>query len=164
MGESTDEDFREAGKWLARKHKATKAKYGFCLPALDVECLSIRLATGCNLPDLEFEMLSNDDGKVVAPIAMPGDKGNILKLPVLLMYGGVGWQLHLRIPVKYKTVGSERHVEVSDGNAEAAHLTRLFHKFHPAVGAVCQISVAYQFQHKVIGMVCTSTYAMNAVC
>jgi hypothetical protein len=91
VGESTDEDFREAGKWLARKHKATKAKYGFCLPALDVECLRIRLATGCNLPDLEFEMLSNDDGKVVVPIAMPGDKGNILKLPVLLMYGGVRW-------------------------------------------------------------------------
>jgi len=138
VGESGEAEYREVAKWLTRKHSATKAKYGFCLPALDVECVNIRLATGSRLSDFELELRTNDDNKVDVPVAKQGDRGNNLQFPVLLMYGGIGWQLHIRIPVSYKHVGKELHVVISESNADPTLLVRLFRKFRPAIGAGIQ--------------------------
>ncbi len=60
------------------------------------------------------------------------------KFPVLLMYGGVGWQLHIRLPVTYSGPRNNRKVQIRGIYDCADKLERLLNRFLPAVGTGVQ--------------------------
>jgi len=134
IGSSSPSDFREAGDWIVAKHQETKDKYGFCLPALDVENLGLVFDS----IDATWESIEYDlemVGKVTGVVEGPGISGaSRFSFPVLLMYGGVGWQLHLRIPVVYRKVNRTTYVDCFATSAEAKVVTELFQQFLPATG------------------------------
>ncbi len=118
--------------WLVRKVAETEKRDGFCLPALDVESLSVDFPGRPNT----WETVSEDlllDECVWASVGTKGVK-DLLKLPVLLMYGAPGWQLHIRIPVEYWRDDGKTQVKIKAGTVHVGMLQRVLNAMRPAVG------------------------------
>jgi len=136
VGQSTKKDYREAAEWIELKHKETREKYGFCLPALDVENLQLELPPYlANWEDVRMELMLSDvvDTEVAKP--RPDCSPSKLMLPVLLMYGSIGLQLHVRLLVSYHGPKEELHVQIHPAGGSIGFVSLQMKKFLPAVGA-----------------------------
>ena len=134
IGVSSTAEFDEAGQWITRKQEETKEMYGFCLPALDVEKIGLIL-DHCdpNWESIQTRFLL--DEKLSAVIQVHGkDNASRYNFPVLLMYGGVGWQLHLRILVNYRQNSQAKSADIPAMEVDRDPLSELFKRFLPAVG------------------------------
>ena len=134
IGSSSPDDFKEAESWIDAKHKETVEKYGFCIPALDVECIGIVL-NKCehNWDDITTNMTL--DQQITGAVDGPGTEGvSRFHFPVLLMYGGIGWQLHLRIQVVYETKDQVTYITINEAFVDQASLQSLFSRLLPMVG------------------------------
>ena len=132
LGEASVAEHQEIISWLYKKTAETRTKYGMVLPALDVECLSVHVPGRAASWETISEDLLLDDCAWVT-IAQPGVT-QPLKLPVLLMYGAPGWQVHIRIPVEYWREGNTMQVKIKGGAVNVRMLERVFGLFMPAVG------------------------------
>ena len=142
VGVSTPTQFEEMGKWLDQKHQENKYLYGFCLPALDVECLGLILTnSNDSWTGIKEEMMLTE--KVYAKVDGPRlEKATRFNFPVLMMYGGIGWQLHIRIAVNYIRNGNSLFVEIPRMEAETEVMAELFSHFLPAVGTGVKEDIA----------------------
>ena len=138
IGEASHDQFQEMGKWIDAKHKETIDDYGFCLPALDVEELSLMMDDiPSNWTEIKTEIKTS--GKLRAKLDAPSHKKTKrFNFPVLLMYGSVGWQVHLRIHLVYTQSGDELRVEIPAGDTRAETFTEFFKHLRPAVGTGIQ--------------------------
>jgi hypothetical protein len=138
LGEAKPSDYEEVGNWLIEKHQETSYKYGLCVPALDVEEIGVVLNPETRDWDrIRTKLLLNEE--VIGQVKGPGlDKAPRFNVPILLMYGSVGWQLHLRLPVKYQEKDDSIQVTFTETFVEQSTLTELFKLFRPAVGTGVQ--------------------------
>ncbi len=138
LGTASAEEYANACAWIRRKHQETKEKYGLLLPAADVECLQI--AADKDFQSLEQILadivLSSGDSPRTFQLPPPPSRGSppgkAISLPVLFMYGSVGWQLHIRIAAKYAPDGKSVKFMCSE-SLPAAYL-ELIALLEPAVG------------------------------
>jgi hypothetical protein len=108
LASASETKFKEAVKWLSRKQAETREAYGFFIPAADVEAVQM-VATG-DVQDFESLLttiqLGDDELRLLfhpgpdAPRILKMEKVKGVQLPVLFMYGGIGWQLHLRVTIE----------------------------------------------------------------
>jgi len=141
IGDATAADYRETAEWLDQKHQETKSKYGFCLPALDMECVGLILGSvGKTWDDIDMELILRDSFESL--VSGPEANGTRFQFPVLLMYEGIGWQLHLRIPVTYRRTKDSIFVEVRQTHTRYEDLVNLLRKFLPTVGTGVREDVA----------------------
>jgi len=139
LGNATEAEYEAAIDWVCQKHEETKREYGFCLPALDVEELQIVFPTSTTWDTVRENLLLGDSGTMEGTLPNSGNEGAPrFKFPVLLMYGGVGWQLHIRLPVTYSGPRSNRKVQIRGIYDCADKLERLLNRFLPAVGTGVQ--------------------------
>jgi len=101
IGRSSSKEYRDAGAWIDQKHQENREKYGFCFPALDVECVAMVIescpADWDNIA-MEIDFSEQLEAKIIGPELEGASR---FHFPVLLMYGGIGWQLHVRLPCAY---------------------------------------------------------------
>jgi len=143
IGKARDVDYENAMDWLDQKHQETKDKYGFCLPALDVENLGLVIQNAAHTWEAISMELLLGEGSIVGALSGNDtvDKSRF-SFPVLLMYGGVGWQLHLRIPVMYSGPAQDRKVQIPTIMFNARLLQSLLYKFLPVVGTGVKEDIA----------------------
>ncbi len=134
VGISTPTQFKEVGDWIDIMHRENEEQYGFCMPAVDVEHLGLILeGSSDNWRQIKDEfMLSERLRAMVHSSKLKTPKR--FSFPVLLMYGGIGWQVHLRIPVTYHPDGPDLHVEIEEQYIESDVLVKFLSHLRPAVG------------------------------
>ncbi len=103
LGTATDAEYAHAIDWVRCKHQETQKRYGVLLPAANVECVLLKATRNFQTTELllsnivlkaeerdpTFE-LQPEPGHSISP-------GKAVSMPVLFMYGSVGWQLHIRL-------------------------------------------------------------------
>jgi hypothetical protein len=91
LGESTEGEVSQALEYLKAKVKDTEKKFGICLLGADTESISVLKGSHQSLtsapPGTAHEF----------KVARPGDRAEAL--PVLMMVGHIGWQIHVHLPV-----------------------------------------------------------------
>ena len=91
LGQSTPAEVDEAISFLKTKCKDVRRVFFFCQLAGDVEAISIPQAQWADIK-------SRVPGETVhLDLAASGESGH--KLPVRFMFGHVGWEIHLRLPI-----------------------------------------------------------------
>jgi hypothetical protein len=129
LGKSTPEEMSEAAAWVSHHQTAAVHKNGCFLPTADIKSLTLTvfdsfdsLVQGLEQFDEELEL------ELQAP---PSPQGGV-SCPVLLLYGGLGWQLHVRLHLEYSRSGYVKFNRGSRGLMP--HFRYLIDKFEPAVG------------------------------
>jgi hypothetical protein len=133
IGNCTRDDILKAIRWIDFKHEETKDELGFCIPALDVENIAVAFDAGKEWSDLTTDVLLHQKLKGVIDGFHPNNSAKC-NFPVLLMYGSVGWQLHIRILVNYERVGQRTQITVPEATVDEELLAELFGHFLPPVG------------------------------
>ena len=132
---ASEERYREATNWLRRKQEETRREYGFFIPAADVEAIQLEATTGCENLDAAIATMQLDTTDVMFPLH-PGPHAKVsgTQLPVLFMYGGIGWQLHLRVTVSREDNGKGRKMVKFLRHDQLPHLNSLLTVMESAVG------------------------------
>ena len=141
IGTCTPNDYRMMARWIDEKHRETIARYGVCVPALDVEELQLTLMPG--EPHWDTRQWSHTKSKFKAMLGNAKTGGKNITFPVLMMYGGIGWQVHLRIPVVYKGSKGKEYIEIPNGVTDNDDLVVFFNHFKPATGTGIEKDVKF---------------------
>jgi hypothetical protein len=109
VGLADDEEYRRAAEWVRQKHQQSKELFGFNLPAADVENIQLKATADFDCTERLYRDMHLGDAANPTYNLYPdpqsskgGPSGKAVSMPVLLMYGGIGWQLHLRISAGHK--------------------------------------------------------------
>jgi len=104
-------------EFIKAKIKETTKKYGFCSLAVDTE--SVAVHKGC-MDMLLSKPYGESHELKIASVGMPADN-----IPVLLMIGHVGWQVHIRLPTdKIHQVDDDSLLAITPGQLQP-NLVRL---------------------------------------
>jgi hypothetical protein len=131
LGESTPEEMSEAAAWVSHHQTAAVHKYGCLLTTADIKSLTL---TGFDSFDSLVQGLEQFDEELELELelqAPPSLQGGV-SCPVLLLYGGLGWQLHVRLHLEYSRSGYVKFNRGSQGLTP--HFRHLIDQFEPAVG------------------------------
>jgi hypothetical protein len=105
-----------------------------------MEAIQLEATAGVgNLEDLTTALALDIEGSLTLPIHPGPSQERIsgLQMPVLFMYGGIGWQLHLRITVEQTSDPDRkgRKLATFPRLAHVQHLDELLQIMEPAVGS-----------------------------
>ena len=111
LGETLDRHVDAALEFLKDNIKLTKKKFYICTLAADVEAIGVRRSDFASL------MHGTPGDTHVLRVAGRGESAD--HLPVLLMVGHVGWQVHIRLPT-LDTIGAEgvRQLKIIPGELQ----------------------------------------------
>jgi hypothetical protein len=132
LGESTPEEMSEAAAWVSHHQTAAVHKYGCLLTTADIKSLTL---TGFDSFDSLVQRLEQFDKKLELELelqAPPSPQGLGVSCPVLLLYGGLDWQLHVRLHLEYSRSGYVKFKRGSRGLTP--HFRHLIDQFEPAIG------------------------------
>ncbi len=131
LGKSTPEDMSEAAAWVSHHQTAAVHKYGCLLTTADVKSLTL---TGFDSFDSLVQGLEQFDEELELELELqvPSSPQGGVSCPVLLLYGGLGWQLHIRLNLEYSRSGYVKFNRGSQGLMP--HFRHLIDQFEPAVG------------------------------
>jgi hypothetical protein len=134
LGKSTDLQFREAIEWLKQRHRQTKQEYQLLLPAVDTESISlVKSSSVFSFRDV-LEEASNRQYARGVRFSVAENNGSGIPVPVLLMYGSMGWQLHIRIHVLREDVRNQTSKYAFGKGALPEVATRLMGMLEPGIG------------------------------
>ncbi len=129
LGESTTEEMSEAAAWVSHHQTAAVHKYGCLLTTADVKSLTL---TGFDSFDSLVQGLEQFDEELELELQAPLSPQGGVSCPVLLLYGGLGWQLHVRLHLEYSQSG---YVKFNRGSpSHLPHFRYLIDQFEPAIG------------------------------
>jgi hypothetical protein len=113
LGAATEAEYTRACAWIREKHRQTREMFGALLPAADVECVQVQ----ANQDYQSLEQVLADiilctgeqtrSFQLAQPPARGVSPGKAVSLPLLFMYGSIGWQLHLRLAAGHTPDGKE---------------------------------------------------------
>ena len=92
LGVSSDRDVKDVMQFMQNMIAATTSKFGICQLGTAVQ--SLRVARS----DIDILYASKPGQPRSFRVVTPGEPAE--NLPVRLMFGHVGWQIHIRLPVK----------------------------------------------------------------
>ncbi len=134
LGKSTDLQFREAIEWLNQKHRQTKQEYHLLLPAVDTESISlVKSSPVFSFRDV-LEEASNRQYARGVRFSVSESNSSGIPVPVLLMYGSMGWQLHLRIHVLREEARNQTSKYAFGKSALPEVVTKLMGMLEPGIG------------------------------
>jgi hypothetical protein len=129
LGESTPDEMSEAAAWVSHHQTAAVHKYGCFLPTADIKSLTL---TGFDSFDSLIQRLEQFVEELELELQVPPFPQGGVSCPVLLLYGGLGWQLHVRLHLEYSRSGYVKFNRGSQGLTP--HFRHLIDQFEPAVG------------------------------
>ncbi len=97
--------YKDPVRWLRRMQEEHRQEYGFFIPAADVEAIQLEATTYNRDFTSLISNITLDSEELRLPIHPGPAAGKIpgLQMPVLLMYGGIGWQFHMRISMEERS-------------------------------------------------------------
>jgi hypothetical protein len=138
LGAATEDEYVRACAWVREKHQQTRERFGALLPAADVECVQIQANQDYQSLEQVLADIVLSSGEqtrsflLLQPPARGVSPGKAVSLPVLFMYGSIGWQLHLRLAAGHTPDGKEIRFLCADALPPA--YLELIALLEPAVG------------------------------
>ncbi len=140
LGISTATDMLHAATWIQERMKDTRDHFnGLAICAADTESVSVMKSV--DIPNEQALLATFKNSRVPVRLSQyPAPSGSsMISCPVLFMYGSIGWQLHIRIQVRYHIrglKGKDQKTEVAfhGGVLPNEEWAALLNQLEPAVG------------------------------
>jgi hypothetical protein len=138
LSAATEDEFVRACAWVREKHQQTRERFGALLPAADVEFIQVQANQDYQSLEQVLADIVLSSGEqtrsfqLSQPPARGVSPGKAVSLPVLFMYGSIGWQLHIRLAAGHTPDGKEIKFLCADALPPA--YLELIALLEPAVG------------------------------
>ena len=134
LGESSEHQIEVAVEFLKASMQLTKNTYLVCILAADTESVGVIRS--------DFDKLCEGEPGDTHVLRVAKDKESADTLPVLLMVGHVGWQVHVRLPiVATEDASGRRTLRIVPGT-----LQKGVYAFMKAIGRVTGVGVTDDFR------------------
>ena len=150
LGVSSAEDMRATAKWIQERKTETKNRFnGLLVCAADTEDIAVISDPAVYNIDSLINTFREDPGPFRFRQFPAPPESKLISCPVLFMFGSVGWQVHIRVNVKYHITNDRTDVVFHGGELPAEEYLEVLDAMGPAVGT--GITSDYSLFFRVIG-------------
>jgi hypothetical protein len=137
LGLSSEKEMRDASRWVEQKRAKTASKFaGLEVCAADTESIMVVRTDAVRDFDslLDIFRRNTEHVRLRLPQNVHVKGETYVHCPVLFMYGSVGWQLHLRLNIKYRYLDDRIDVVFHKGQLPTSAYHELLQNIKEAVG------------------------------